>query len=142
MVISASPWGIIAVTEDTAVTIASRHWPVLQARLHPPKACICPLNTIAAMGTRMIESQKATFSRARRSSELIFWNRLASVASFTAWASSPTAVTTNRPVPTSTAVPESTISSRRLGTGSDSPVSMDSSRSSPEEAMTTPSAGT
>ena len=76
------------------------------------------------------------------SSECVTVNRRASVASFRAYASSPTAVAWKRPWPATTIAPDSIWSPGTLRIGSDSPVSSDSSSSRPSDERTTPSAGT
>ncbi len=65
------------------------------------------------------------------SSEPVRVNLRASVASLTAYASAPTAVARNRPLPATTIEPERSWASPVLATGSDSPVSRDSSTSRP-----------
>ena len=76
------------------------------------------------------------------SSELVSWNRRASVASFAAYESLPTRVAWNRPEPATTKLPESTSSPAPLFNGSLSPVRSDSSTSSPSAWRTRPSHGT
>ena len=65
------------------------------------------------------------------SSERVSWNRRASVASLAAYESAPTRVAWKRPEPATTKLPERTSSPTLLLIGSLSPVSSDSSISSP-----------
>ncbi len=76
------------------------------------------------------------------SSERVTVKRRASAASLVAYASAPTAVAWNRPCPATTIEPDRTSSPIDLATGSDSPVSSDSSISKPADSCTSPSAGT
>ena len=72
VVMSARPCGIMLVTAATDAInagsrAASRGWE--RARAQPPTAVIWPCTITAMIGTRAIVSQRATFSRAPRSSE-------------------------------------------------------------------------
>ena len=142
VVISASPCGTIDATEDTATTRASRHAPVANAACHPPTACICPLSTTATIGTSAQLSHRTTCCIPARSSEKIGRKVRASAAREAAWEREPTALRRTRPDPPVTEEPDSTVSPGLLVTGSFSPVSRDSSRSSPSAVRTSPSAGT
>jgi hypothetical protein len=55
-----SPAGTIAMMLATAATAASRQVPSSIAAGQPPTACICPLTTIAAIGSRASDSQRTT----------------------------------------------------------------------------------
>ncbi len=76
------------------------------------------------------------------SSERVSVKRRASVASRRAYASAPIAVAWNRPRPATAMLPDNTSAPSSLVTGSDSPVSIDSSSSSPSTDCTIPSATT
>ena len=75
------------------------------------------------------------------SSDFVTVNRRASCAILRAYESAPTAVTCIRPAPATTKLPDSAGSSGCFTIGSASPVSSDSSSSSPFDSVTTPSVG-
>ena len=131
LVSSTSPSGTIATTPATVNRKAvsnswSRDW--LQRR-----RADTGINTHVTM-RRMVLMPSI-------SSDRVNVKRRASAASFRAYESAPTRVAWNRPEPATTKLPESTSSSGSLSSGSLSPVSSDSSTSSPSALCTTPSHG-
>ena len=129
-------------TDETEVIRASRQAPESRASCQPPAACICPLSTIAIMGTRAQVIQVTTRSIPARSSEWMVVNWRASAVIFAAREVAPTAVSRTLPDPPITDEADRTLSPGTLPTGSFSPVSRDSSRSRPSLVSTTASAGT
>ncbi len=140
LVMSTSPSGIIATTDAIARTAASCQAPDSIAAAQPPKFCICALSTSRLTGPMIQATQPSTRLTPRRNSLDTSENCFASLDRRLANESAPTRVTFAAPLPPSTIDPDSTGSPGSLSTGSDSPVSIDSSTCSRSDAATTPSA--
>ncbi len=142
LVMSTRPSGIIATTDAMVATAASCHVPSSIASGHPPAATICAFSTSRLIGPMIHATQPSTRLIELRNSDATSENCLASLESLFANESAPTLSTTAVPPPPITIDPESTPSPGALSTGSDSPVSMDSSSCSRSDVATEASAPT
>ena len=142
LVIRTSPRGIIAVRALIVFTTAWTHVPEVKAVEYPPATMICALKTRSPTGPMIQPTHLSTRLMEVRSSLETNENRLASPANRLAYESAPTRVTRAVPSPATTTDPESASSPVRLSTGSDSPVSIDSSICSPRPSTTSASADT
>lgn len=79
-VVSASPSGIIAVTDAIVAVSASTHVPVRHACRHPPRTCIWALRTRSPTGPIAQPTQPSTRLIESRSSDPTSENRFDSPA--------------------------------------------------------------
>ena len=142
LVMSTRPSGIIATIAAIVDTVASCHAPLSMASAHPPALTICAFSTSRPTGPTIQAIQPSTRLIDVRSSEATSENCLASLDSLFANESAPTRSTTAVPAPPMTIDPDSTESPVALSTGSDSPVSIDSSSWRRSDASTRASAAT
>ncbi len=142
LVMSTRPSGIIATIAAIDATAASCHAPLSMASTQPPFVTICALSTSRLIGPMIQAIQPSRRLMEERSSDATSENCLASLESLLANESAPTLSTTAVPPPPITIEPDSTASSAALSTGSDSPVSIDSSSCRRSELRTCASAAT
>ncbi len=126
-----SPSGTMLTIPAVSVSTAS-DWLTLRSASETPR----PIPSGAMKPTITIRSRSIARSSGERG-----WRKARAVSvSRAAWLSAPTAVASKSPSPSTAKEPERTSSPTRRATGSDSPVSSDSSSASPSARTRSPSA--
>jgi hypothetical protein len=127
-----SPSGTMLTIPAVSVSTASS-WLTLRSASDTPR----PIASGIIVPTITINRRSIAFSSGERG-----WRKARAVAvTLAAWLSAPTAVASKSPSPSTAKEPESTSSPTRRTTGSDSPVSSDSSSANPSARTRLPSAG-
>ena len=126
------PSGTMLTIPAVSVSTASA-WLTLRSASDTPR----PIASGTIIPTITISSRSIAFSSGERG-----WRKARAVAvTLAAWLSAPTAVASKSPSPSTAKDPERTLSPAFRTTGSDSPVSSDSSSASPSARTRVPSAG-